>query len=345
MDGGQMPFCKMILVFVRGLIVSRAELSLELLALRHQLVVLRRTVQRPQIQNRDRRFWIVVSRIWKDWQQALIIVKPETVIKWHRQGFKIYWRWRSRTKPGGRPKVGAEIRQLIRRISQDNPLWGVPRIQSELCLLGYELAESTVAKYRVRSPEPPSQTWKTFLENHAREITSIDFFTVPTITFRILFCFVVLRHDRRQVVHFNVTAHPTAFWTGQQMVEAFPEDTAPCYLLRDQDKIYGADFIERVQAMGIKEVRTAPASPWQRAFVERLIGSIRRECLDHVIVLDQGHLRRILRSYFSYYHESRTHLSLKRNSPFPRQVEPPAKGRVISVPQVGGLHHRYQRCA
>jgi putative transposase len=236
-----MPFWKMILVFVRGLIVSRAKLSLELLALRQQLVVLRRTVQRPQIQNRDRWFWIVVSRIWKDWQQALIIVKPETVIKWHRQGFRMYWRWKSRSQVG-RPKLDKEIRDLIRRISDENPLWGVPRLQSELRLLGYEIAESTVAKYRVRSPQPPSQTWKAFLENHAGEIVSIDFFTVPTITFRILFCFVVLRHDRRQVVHFNVTAHPTAFWTGQQIIQAFPEDTAPKYLLRDQDRVYGADL-------------------------------------------------------------------------------------------------------
>ena len=206
--------------------VNRAKLSLELLALRHQLVVLRRTVQRPQIQNRDRWFWIVVSRIWKDWRQALIFVKPETVIKWHRQGFKRYWRWKSRSSQVGRPKLDQEIRDLIRRISGENPLWGVPRIQSDLGLLGYEVAESTVAKYRVRSPKPPSQTWKTFLENHAGEIISIDFFTVPTVTFRILFCFVVLKQDRRQVVHFNVTSHPTAFWTGQQMIQAFPEDTA-----------------------------------------------------------------------------------------------------------------------
>ena len=340
-----MPVCKMILVFVRGLIVNRIKLSLELLALRHQLVVLRRTVQRPQIQNRDRRFWIVVSRIWNDWQKALIIVKPETVIKWHRQGFTLYWRWKSRARQTGRPKLDKEIRDLIRRISDENPLWGVPRIQSELRLLGYEVAESTVAKYRVRNSKPPSQTWKNFLKNHVKEINSIDFFTVPTITFRILFCFVVLRHDRRQVVHFNVTAHPTAFWTGQQMIQAFPEDTAPRYLLRDQDKIYGADFTDRVRAMGIQEVRAAPASPWQRAFVERLIGSIRRECLDHVIVLDADHLRRILSSYFSYYHQSRTHLSLNRNSPIPREVESPSRGSVIAIPQVGGLHHRYQRCA
>jgi putative transposase len=278
-----MPFCKMILVFIRGLIVSRAKLSLELVALNHQLVVLRRTVQRPHIHNDDRLFWIVVSRIWKGWRQALIFVQPETVIKWHRQGFRMYWRWKSRGSNVGRPKLDKEIRDLIHRISDENPLWGVPRIQSELRLLGYEIAESTVAKYRVRNRKPPSQTWKTFLENHAGEIISIDFFTVPTITFRILFCFVVLRHDRRQVVHFNVTSHPTAFWTGQQLVQAFPEDTAPGYLLRDQDRVYGADFIKRVQAMGIKEVRSAPASPWQRALVERLIGSIRRECLDHMM--------------------------------------------------------------
>ena len=206
-----MPFSKMILLFVRGLIVSRVKLSLELLVLRQQLVVLRRTVGRPQIQNRDRWFWIVVSRIWSDWRQALIFVKPETVIKWHRQGFKRYWHWKSRSSQVGRPKLDKQIRDLIRRISDENPLWGVPRIQSELRLLGYEIAESTVAKYRVRNPKPPSQTWKTFLENHAGEMVSIDFFTVPTITFRILFCFVVLGHDQRQVVHFNVNAHPTAF--------------------------------------------------------------------------------------------------------------------------------------
>jgi putative transposase len=190
-----------------------------------------------------------------------------------------------------------------------------------------------------------SPTLKTFLENHAGEIISIDFFTVPTITFGILFCFVVLKHNRRQIVHFNVTAHPTACWTGQQMIQAFPEDTAPRYLLRDQDKTYGADFTARVRALGIQEVRAAPASPWQRAYVERVIASIRRECLDHVIVLDQSHLRAVLRSYLTYYHETRPHLSLERNSPFPREVDPPGRGRVISVPQVGGLHQRYHRCA
>ncbi len=340
-----MSFFKMFLLLLRGLMVSRAKLSLELLALRQQLAIFQRTIQRPRIRKRDRLFWVGFSRIWKDWRSTLIIVKPETVLKWHRQGFKMYWYWKSRVGHGGRPKVDKEIRELIRRISRENPLWGVPRIQSELRLVGYDVAESTVAKYRVRGAKPPSQNWRTFLENHIGQIASVDFFTVPTITFRVFFCFLVLLHDRRRVVHFNVTQHPTAPWTGQQVIEAFPEDTAPQYLLRDRDKIYGADFIERIEGMDIKEVLTAPRSPWQRAFVERLIGSVRRECLNHVIVLGEDHLRRILRAYFRYYHESRTHLSLERNSPVPRKVELPAKGRIIAIPQVGGLHHLYQRCA
>jgi transposase InsO family protein len=340
-----MSVLKMIFLSVRALIVSRADLSLELLALRQQLVVLRRTVQRPQVCNQDRLFWVVLSRIWKDWRKALVIVKPETVIKWHRQGFKMYWRWKSRTRNSGHPKLDEEIRDLIRRISDENPLWGVPRIQSELHLLGYDVAASTVAKYRIRGRKPPSQTWRTFLDNHVDQIAAVDFFTVPTISFRELFCFLVLRHDRRKVVHFNVTEHPTAFWTGQQIVEAFPENSALRYLLRDQDKIYGDEFCQRLKGLGIEEVMTAPQSPFQNPYAERIVGSIRRECLDHVMVLNENHLRAILRSYLSYYHEARPHLSLERNSPIPRQVELPAKGRVIATQQVGGLHHRYKRCA
>ena len=340
-----MSFLKMILLSIRALILSRAQLSIELLALRQQLVVLRRTVPRPQVHRMDRLFWVVISRLWKDWRKALIIVKPETVIKWHRQGFKMYWRWRSRVRTLGRPKVDKEIRELISRISQENPLWGVPRIQSELHLLGYDVAASTVAKYRTRGTKPPSQTWRTFLNNHVDQIAAVDFFTVPTISFRVLFCFLVLRHDRRKVVHFNVTAHPTAFWTGQQMVEAFPEESAPRYVLRDQDKIYGGEFCQRLTGLGIDELITAPRSPFQNPYAERLVGLIRRECLDHVIILNENHLRAILRSYLSYYHEARPHLSLERNSPVPWEVELPAKGTVVAIQQVGGLHHRYKRCA
>ena len=238
-----------------------------------------------------------------------------------------------------------EIRKLIQRLSRENPLWGTPLIQSELALLGHIVAESTVNQYRIHPRKPPSPTWRAFLDNHVRDIIAIDFFTVPTATFRILFAFVVMRHDRRHVIHFNVTAHPTAEWTAQQIVEAFPEDRTPRFLIRDRDSIYGEYFRERVNHMGIKQVVIAYRSPWQSPYVERLIGSIRRECVDHVIVLNERHLQRILRSYFDYYLNARTHLSLERNSPIEREVEPPCPGRVIAVPQVGGLHHRYRRAA
>jgi putative transposase len=265
--------------------------------------------------------------------------------QWHKQGFRLYWHWKSKARRIGRPQIDKEIRGLIRRMSRENPLWGVPRIQSELRLLGFDLAESTIAKYRVRSKKPPSQTWKTFLDNHQAQIASIDFLTVPTATFRVLYCFLILLHDRRRVVHFNVTAHPTAAWTAQQIVEAFPEDRAPRFLLRDRDQIYGEEFHRRVRGMWIEEVPTAPHSPWQSPYVERLIGSIRRECLDHVMIINEDHLRRILREYFDYYHYCRPHQSLEKNSPTPREIEPPKKGKVVSISQVGGLHHRYRRAA
>jgi putative transposase len=274
----------------------------------------------------------------------LIIVKPETVIKWHRQGFRLYWRWKSKA-PLGRPKIDKEIRELIGKMSRENPLWGVPRIQAELRLLGFDLAESTVAKYRVRGSASPSQTWKTFLANHTKQITAIDFFTVPTLTFRNLYCFIILMHDRRKVGHFNVAAHPTAAWTAQQIIEAFPEDSAPRYLLRDRDQIYGTEFRLRVKGMQIEEVITAPRSPFQNPYAERVIGSIRRECLDHLIIIGEDHLRRILRDYFDYYHNSRPHQALDRNSPTSREIEVPVKGKVIAIPQVGGLHHCYRRAA
>ena len=331
-------------LLIRSLIISRTALAAENLALRQQLALLNRKFNRPQLRRRDRFFWVILSQLWKNWREVLIIVKPETIIKWHRQGFKLYWRWKSKA-PVGRPKIDKEIRELIKRMSLENPLWGTPRIQSELRLLGFDLAESTVAKYRIRGGASPSQTWKSFLSNHAKQIAAIDFFTVPTLTFRNLYCFIILLHDRRKVVHFNVTAHPTAEWTARQLIEAFPEDSAPRYLLRDRDQIYGAEFRLRVQGMQIEEVITAPRSPFQNPYAERVIGSIRRECLDHLIIIGEDHLRRALRGYFDYYHNSRTHQGLERNSPPPREVEGPAKGKVISIPQVGGLHHCYRRAA
>ncbi len=339
-----MGVTSILVLFLRGVLRNRTELAAENLALRQQLAILQQKSKTPRLRRRDRIFWALLSRFWANWRSSLLIVQPDTVVSWHRQGFKLYWRWKSRGKPG-RPRIEAEIQRLIRRMSRENPLWGTPRIQSELAILGHVVAESTIDEYRVHQRKPPSQTWRTFLGNHVKDIVAVDFFAVPTATFRILFAFVVLRHDRRRVVHFNVTAHPTAEWTAQQVIEAFPFDEVPRFLIRDRDSIYGAVFRNRVNHMNIEEVVCAPRSPWQNPYCERLIGSIRRECLDHVIVLNERHLMRILRSYFDYYLHSRTHLALERNSPIQREVELPHRGRVIAIPQVGGLHHRYRRAA
>ncbi len=251
----------------------------------------------------------------------------------------------TKTTLSGRPKVERELRELIRRMSVENVTWGAPRILSELRLLGYDVAQSTVSQYMVRPRKPPSATWRSFLANHVTQIAAVDFFTLPTVTFGVLYVFLVLGHDRRRIIHSNVTTSPTARWTAQQIVEAFPFDTAPRFLLRDRDGIYGHDYQQRVQAMGIEEVLIAPRAPWQNPYVERVIGSIRRECLDHVIVFSETHLRKILAEYLRYYHEARAHLSLDRNSPNPREVEPLEAGRVVAEPFLGGLYHRYRRAA
>src|SRR5499427_5878905 len=267
-----------------------------------------------------------------------MIIKPETVIAWHRRGFRLYWSWKSR-HPLGRPSLSAEVITLIRKMSLANPRWGAPRIHGELLKLGFELSEATVAKYMVRHRKPPSQTWRTFLANHMKDMVSSDFFVVPTVFFRVLFVFVILSHDRRRTVHVAVTKYPTTEWVAHQLLEAFPWDSAPLYLLRDRDGSYGEKFQEAASWLGIREVLTAPQSPWQNPYVERLIGSIRRECLDHVIVLNETGFRRILKSYFDYYENCRTHLSLDKDAPAGRAIEPPGIGRVMEIPQVGGLHH------
>jgi len=236
-----------------------------------------------------------------------------------------------------------EVRDLIRQMSKAKPLWGAPRIHGELLKLGIEISQAAVSKHMRRPRKPPSQTWRTFLKNHAAEIASIDFFTVPTAAFRVLYVFLVLSNDRWRVVHYNVTANPNAAWTGQQIVEAFPWDTVPRFLLRDRDGIYGTDFTRRVDSMGIEQIPIAAWSLWQNPFVERVIGSIRRECLDHVIVLNEMHLRRLLKEYLAYYHGFRTHLGLGKDCPKTRAVEPPALGRIVELSMVGGLHHRYLR--
>jgi putative transposase len=337
-----MGILQSVFFFLRAFLLGRAAAALENLALRQQVAVFKQSVKRPRLRPRDRVFWILLSRLWKNWRSALAIVQPETVIRWHRKGFGLYWQWKSRAGKPGRPRIEPEIRELIRRMSRENPIWGAPRILSELLLLGHEVAEATVAKYMVRPRKPPSQTWRTFLANHVAQIAACDFFTVPTVTFRVLYVFLVLRHDRRRVVHFRVTTNPYAEWAAQQIVEAFPYET---FLIRDRDDIYGDYFTERVEGMGIEEVLIAARSPWQNPYCERVIGSIRRECLDHMIVLNERHLYRVLADYLDYDHHSRPHLSLDRNSPTPRDVESPSLGEVVSIPQVGGLHHRYARAA
>jgi transposase InsO family protein len=324
---------------------SRAALHLENLALRQQLAMLHGSVKRPKLDPADRLFWAWLCRIWNDWRSALVIVKPDTVIGWHRKGFRLFWTWKVRRGQPGRPAVAKEVRELIRRLSRENPLWGSPRIHGELLKLGIDIGETSVGKYMMRQHKPPSQTWRTFLENHITTMVSVDFFTVPTIRFQVRYVFLVLAHDRRRIVHFNVTSHPTAEWSAQQLREAFPFDQIPRYLLRDRDGIFGGEFRKDVKAMGIKEVLSAPRSPWQRAYVERVIGTIRRECLDHVIVINEASLHRHVKSFLAYYHESRTHLSLDKDAPETRAVQAADAGRIFAIPQVGGLHHRYERRA
>lgn len=323
----------------RGAVVA------ENLALRHQLGVLRRSAKRPQLRRFDRALWVMLRRLWRGWSEAVILVRPETVIGWHRQGFRLFWRWKSRRGRPGRPGTNAEVRALIKQMAEANSTWGAPRIHGELLKLGIEISQSTVGRLMPKHRKPPSQTWRTFLDNHVKDIASMDFFVVPTVTFRVLYVFVVLAHDRRRILQFNVTEHPTAEWTAQQVVEAFPWDTAPRYVVRDRDGIYGDAFSERVEGLGIEQVLSAPRSPWQNPYAERVIGSIRRELLDHVIVLNERHLLRLMKSYTDYYHESRTHLSLAKDAPNVRPVQPPAMGEVVELPQVGGLHHRYERRA
>lgn len=323
---------------------SRASLELELISLRHQVSVLRR--QRPgriRLFSTDRLLWVWLYRVWPQVLDAMVLVKPATVVQWHRRGFRLYWHWRARRL--GRPKMSAEIRDLIRKMSLANGLWGAPRIHGELLKLGIKVSQASVGRSMPWRPKAPSPTWRSFLHNHLTDIAAIDMFVVATATFRLLYALIVLGLDRRRVIHFGVTKNPTQVWLSGQMTEAFPWDTAPRYLLRDRDASYGPAFRNRVLAMGIKQVVTAPRSPWQNPYVERLIGSIRRECLDPIIIFSEGHLRHVLSSYFQSHHGARTHLSLNKDCPLPRRIQPPSAGEIIAFPEVGGLHHRDERRA
>ena len=334
-----------LLLFVLAVLVSpfksKLRLEAENAVLRHQLNVLRRRLHgRARLTNSDRWFLIQLYRWFPSILQVLTIIRPETLVRWHRAGFRHYWRWKSRS-PGGRPQIETDLRALIRRMSVENPLWGAPRIHGELLKLGFEVAQSSVAKYMVQRRGPPSQGWRTFLRNHAPDVAAMDLFVVPTIGFDLLYAFVIMRLDRRDLVWINVTANPTAEWVARQITEAFPWDGAPRYMIRDRDRIYGTVVTRRLRAMGIRDKPIAPASPWQNSFVERLIGSIRRECLDHLIVLGEAHLRRILKNYADYYNGMRTHRSLNKDAPVSRPVR--RSGFISSDALLGGLHHRYVR--
>src|SRR5262245_24759898 len=336
-----------ILVAIRFLVLvfsGHKQVAPENIALRHQLSVYIREKKQPRLRDRDRLFWIALKKIWKDWRSALEFVQPETVTGWQRTRLKRYWRKLSQSKEPGRPRVDSEIRKLVRTMAGANPIWGAPRIHGELLKLGFEISERTVSRLMPKGRKP-MQTWMTFPRNHVGQLVSIDFFTVATIRLRVLYVFIVLTHDRRRIIHFNITEHPTAVWAAQQIIEAFPEDGAPRFMVRDRDGIYGELFRARVEGMSIEEILIAPRSPWQNCYVERVIGSIRRECLNHLIVINDNLLRRVLKDYFRYYHKSRTHLSLDKDTPSFRVVQSNKWEEIIQIRQVGGLHHRYERRA
>jgi transposase InsO family protein len=328
-------------MFVADIFKSRRRLESENLFLRHQLnIALRPAPPRLRLHGSDRALLVWMTWIWPSLLDISQVVKPETILRWHRSGFRAFWRWKSRSR-AGRPKVDRELRDLIGRMSRENPLWGAPRIHGELLMLGFEVAQSTVSKYMTRPSRPPSQTWKMFLRNHAEAIAAIDMCVVPTLSFDLLFAFLILGHDRRQLLWFEVTRHPTAEWLARQITEAFPWASAPTYLVRDNDRAYGHVFMSRVRAMGIRDRPIAPRSPWQNGHMERLIGTVRRECLDRMLIFGEAHLRRVLTLYASYYNESRTHLSLHKDAPLGRSVQ--RYGTIAATPVLSGLHHRYVR--
>src|SRR6266581_7214450 len=323
------------------LLRARRSLLLENLALRQQLAVLKRRHPRPRLDLLDRLFWVAVRRFWSGWQQSLIVVTPETVVRWHRAGFRLYWKLISKVRrPVGRRQTSKEIQELIFRMVVENSTWGAPRIHGELLMLGFDVSERTISRWMKRAPRDPepARRWLTFLRNHREAIAAMDFFTVPTVTFSVLYCFFVISHDRRRILHFNVTHHPTSSWIVQQLREAFPYQSTPKFLIYDHDAKYGLEVPAAIRSMTIGCLQTSIQSPWQNGVAERWVGSCRRELLDQVIPLNERHLKRLLSDYVSYYHDDRTHLGLGKQTPG-RRASSVGSGQVISRRRVGGLHH------
>jgi transposase InsO family protein len=329
---------------------ARRDLLLENLALRQQLGALKGRRPRIRFAASDKLFWVMLRRLWPGWKQALILVRPETVIGWHRAGFKLYWTWLSRhRRAAGRRCVSNELRQLIFCMATENQTWGAPRIHGELKMLGFDISERTVLRWMrkaPRSPEP-AKRWPAFLNNHREVIAAMDFFTVPTLTFGVLHCFFVIAHDRRRILNCNVTRHPTSAWVAQQLRETFPYDSAPGYLVFDRGANFNTEVINTVKSFGIQPRRTSFRSPWQNGVAERWVGNCRRDLLNHVIVLNEQHLKRLMCEYVGYYHEDRTHLGLQKQTPASRAAakSTDAACRVVSTPRLGGLHHRYDLAA
>lgn len=339
-----LPFILSLIAAARVFFQSRTDTAVEVLALRQQVAVLKRRRPRPPLRPLDRLFWTLLRATWSRWKDALVIVKPETVVGWHRAGFRLYWRWKSRRRDG-RPRIKEEIRVLIRRLAQENSDWGAPKIHGELQKLGFVLSERTVARY-LRSLQrrgDPAKKWLAFLRNHREAIVALDLFTVPTATFRVLYCFFVIEHERRRILHFNVTPHPSADWIVQQLRETFPEAASYRYAILDHDSIFNVDVIAFLKATGFKPKRTSIQAPWQNGTAERWIGSCRREILDHIIPVNEEHLRRLIRDYVCYHQEDRIHDSLNKDTPNRRAIEPrpTTDASLISLPRLGGLHHRY----
>src|ERR1022692_1396735 len=339
----------LVILFLRS-VCSRHNLLLENLALRQQLAILTRKHPQPRFRAPDRLFWVILRWLWPGWKRALILVQPETVVRWHRAGFKLYWTWLSRRRTrAGRKCVPKELRDLIFRMVAENHTWGAPRIHGELKMLGFDISERTVLRWMRKAPRnpEPAKRWMTFLNNHREAIAAMDFFTMPTLTFGVLYCFFVIMHDRRQILHCNVTKNPTSAWVIQQLREAFPYDSAPGYLIFDRGSSFNAEMIDAVKSFGIQPKRTSFRSPWQNGVAERWVGNCRRDLLDHVIVLNKRHLKRLINDYVGYYHDDRTHLALAKETPLAREAvrRSDVESRTIAIPKLGGLHHRYDLAA